>query len=358
MMNRRLHLLQNLLKENDLDSIIITNLYNLRYLAQFTGTSGAAVITGQKAYFITDARYTEQATKQCVGFEIVNQNGTLLHAIANLINELSLKTVGFESSNVTFNQYEQLRNALNHAIVLKSTNGIVESLRENKDNSEFDIIKQACAIADKAFIHILDFIKPGMKEIEVANELDFYMRSLGATSTSFDTIVASGFRSAMPHGVASDKIIEKGDFITLDYGCYFNGYVSDMTRTISLGEPSNPQLKEIYHTVLGAQNLVNETVKVGMSGFEVDKIARDYITKSGYGDYFIHSTGHGIGLEVHENPGISKVSQSILTVGHAITNEPGIYIAGVGGVRIEDDLLITENGIEIVTKSNKELIIL
>lgn len=350
--------LQNIIKKEQIDGIIITNLYNVRYLASFTGTSGAVVITIDNAYFITDARYTEQAKKQCVGFELINQTGTLLYSIANLINDLNIKSIGFEADHLTFTQFEQLKSELKNNIALKPTNNFVASLRELKDENEFEIIKQACSIADKAFYHILDFIKPGMTELQVANEMDFYMRSLGATSVSFDTIVASGLRSAMPHGVASEKIIEKGDFITLDYGCYFNGYVSDMTRTISLGEPRFAQLKEIHQVVLEAQNLVNETVSAGMSGFEVDKIARDYITKCGYGQYFTHSTGHGIGLEIHENPALSKISQTILKPGHAITNEPGIYIPGIGGVRIEDDLFVRENKVEVVTKASKELIIL
>ena len=187
--------------------------------------------------------------------------------------------------------------------------------------------------------------------------LDFYMRSLGATSVSFDTIVASGIRSAMPHGVASTKVIEKGDLITLDFGCYYEGYVSDMTRTFALGDPGE-KLKEIHQIVLEAQLMVNAVAKAGMSGVELDAVARDYIASHGYGEAFGHSTGHGIGLEIHEGPNVSFKSPKLFVPGNVITNEPGIYLPGIGGVRIEDDLLITTTGNRILTHSPKELIIL
>lgn len=183
------------------------------------------------------------------------------------------------------------------------------------------------------------------------------MRELGATSVSFDTIVASGYRSAMPHGVASHKLIEKGDFVTLDFGSYYEGYVSDMTRTVAVGEP-DAKLKEIYAIVLEAQLRVNAQAKAGMTGVEVDNIARDYITEKGYGAYFGHSNGHGIGLEIHEGPNTSQKATKVLVPGNVITNEPGIYLDGLGGVRIEDDLIITAGGNEILTHSPKELLIL
>lgn len=189
--------------------------------------------------------------------------------------------------------------------------GMVEELREIKDEEEIAIVEKACEIADKAFSHILTYIKPGMTEIQVANELDFYMRSLGASSVSFETIVASGLRSAMPHGVASEKVIEQGDMITIDFGCYYNGYVSDMTRTISLGEPSD-KLREIYNVVKEAQQKVLDVAKPGMTGVELDAVARDYIASKGYGEAFGHSTGHGIGLEIHEGPNVSKLAEKPL----------------------------------------------
>lgn len=213
------------------------------------------------------------------------------------------------------------------------------------------------AIADEGFEHVLKMIRPGMTEIEVANQLDFFMRSLGATGTSFDTIVASGVRSALPHGVASEKMIEQGDLITLDFGCVYQGYVSDITRTFAIGDPGQ-QLKEIYQIVLEAQLKVIEVAQAGVTGAQLDGVARDFITEAGYGEAFGHSTGHGIGMEIHEGPNISRSNDKPLNVGNIITDEPGIYLAGLGGVRIEDDLVILAEGNRILTRSPKELIIL
>lgn len=196
-----------------------------------------------------------------------------------------------------------------------------------------------------------------MTEIEIANQLDFYMRAQGASGISFETIVASGLRSAMPHGVASEKIIEKGDFVTLDFGCYYQGYVSDMTRTFAVGEPA-PRLKEIYQIVLDAQLAVLAEAKPGLTGIQLDAVAREYIASHGYGEAFGHSTGHGIGLEIHEGPNVSFRADKQFVPGNVITDEPGIYLPGIGGVRIEDDLLITAEGNRVLTHSTKELIIL
>jgi Xaa-Pro aminopeptidase len=226
-----------------------------------------------------------------------------------------------------------------------------------KTSSEIKILKEAAAIADAAFKHILDFLRPGISELDVSNELEFFMRKQGATSSSFDIIVASGLRSALPHGVATDKIIEKGDFVTLDYGAYYNGYVSDITRTLAVGKPSE-ELINIYDIVLEAQLRGMAGIKPGMTGREADALTRNLIEEKGYGQYFGHSTGHGIGLEVHEGPALSFRSDIILEPGMAVTVEPGIYLPGVGGVRIEDDTIVTIDGNEALTHSTKELIIL
>ncbi|MBS4761579.1 aminopeptidase P family protein [Carnobacteriaceae bacterium zg-ZUI252] len=352
----RLEKLQHQLKVEKLDGLLITNLYNLRYIANFTGTTGMAVVTQTKAYFITDARYTEQAKVQCVGFELVENTGPIYNELTHIVSSNQIKVLGYEDGNLTVQQFNRVKSVVDCELV--EAGGMIEALREFKDAEEFAIIEKACNIADKAFEYILGEIKPGITELEVANKMDFYMRSLGASGVSFDTIVASGHRSAMPHGVASSKVIETGDFITLDYGCYYNGYVSDMTRTISLGQPRHKELIDIHAVVLGAQIEVSDKIRLGMTGKEVDRIARDYIAKRGYGQYFTHSTGHGIGLEIHEAPGLNRLSETVLSVGHAITNEPGIYIPGIGGVRIEDDIFMTEDGPKVITKATKELIIL
>ncbi|MFW7364277.1 M24 family metallopeptidase [Vagococcus fluvialis] len=354
-MINRVNNLREQMKSEGISSFLITSPYNLRYLTGFTGTTGLALIGLEEAFFITDFRYTEQAAKQCVGFEIVKNVGPILEVVADLVESKNIENLGFEESFVPFKQYVELEGLLE--VDLIPVSGMVEELREVKDEEEIAIVEKACEIADKAFSHILTYIKPGMTEIQVANELDFYMRSLGASSVSFETIVASGLRSAMPHGVASEKVIEQGDMITIDFGCYYNGYVSDMTRTISLGEPSD-KLREIYNVVKEAQQKVLDVAKPGMTGVELDAVARDYIASKGYNEAFGHSTGHGIGLEIHEGPNVSKLAEKAFVPGNIITNEPGIYLPGIGGVRIEDDMLVTENGIKRLTHSEKELIIL
>ena len=354
-MINRVDQLREKMKAEGIASFLITSPYNLRYLTGFTGTTGLALISLEKAYFITDFRYTEQAAKQCVGYEVVKNVGPILEVVADIVETTELENLAFEEAYVPFKQYVDLETLLE--VDLVPVSGMVEELREVKDEAEVAIIEKACNIADQAFSHILTYIKPGMTEIQVANELDFHMRSLGASGVSFETIVASGLRSAMPHGVASDKVIEEGDLITIDFGCYYNGYVSDMTRTIAIGEPSD-KLKEIYNVVKEAQQKVLDVAKPGMTGVELDAVARDYIASKGYGEAFGHSTGHGIGLEIHEGPNVSKLADKAFVPGNVITNEPGIYLPGIGGVRIEDDMLVTENGIKRLTHSEKELIIL
>lgn len=351
----KLEKLRTELEKHQVDAFLITNPYNRRYMTGFTGSSGAAIVTKGDAVFITDFRYTEQAKKQVKDFRIIQQETSILKEVAKLVNELNISSLGFEKNTVTYGEYESLQKLLNVDLVPLS--GVIEKIRLIKTEEEIKIIKVACEIADAAFSHILHFIKPGVTEIEVSNELEFFMRKQGATSSSFDTIVASGARSALPHGVATDKVIEKGDFVTLDFGCVYNGYVSDITRTIAVGQP-DAKLVEMYNVVLEAQLLALEKIRPGMTGFEADKIARDYLTEKGYGEAFGHSTGHGIGLEVHEGPALSVRSQETLEPNMVVTVEPGVYLPGIGGVRIEDDIVITEAGNEKLTHSAKELIIL
>lgn len=351
----RVEKLRKKMQEENLDSFLITSPYNLRYLTNFTGTTGLAVITLEKAFFITDFRYTEQAAAQAQGFEIIKNVGPIFEEVADLVQKEGLRELGFEETTVSFLEYSVLEEIIDAQLIPIS--GMIEELREIKDEEEIAIIEKACSIADLAYDHILKMIQPGMTELEVANQLDFYMRSLGASGVSFETIVASGLRSAMPHGVASKKIIEQGDLITIDFGCYYEGYVSDMTRTFAIGDPGE-QLKEIYQIVLEAQLAVLEVAKPGVTGKQLDAVARDYITKHGYGEAFGHSTGHGIGLEIHEGPNVSVRAEKQFVPGNIITDEPGIYLPGIGGVRIEDDLLITSDGNRVLTHSPKELIIL
>lgn len=351
----RLDKLRTEMRNKGLDALLITSPYNLRYVSNFTGTTGLAVITLNNAYFVTDFRYTQQASKQAEGFEIVQNYGSIYDEVSRIVTKDSLNMLGFEENFITFHIYELLKEIIPCELVPVA--GLIEELREVKDENEIATIKKACEIADSAFQFILGEIKTGMTEIEVANKLDFHMRSLGATGVSFDTIVASGVRSAMPHGVASEKRIEMGDMITLDFGCYYQGYVSDMTRTFAIGDPGQ-KLKDIHQLVLDAQLMVNEAAKPGITGVELDAVARNYFAKYGFADAFGHSTGHGIGLEIHEGPNVSRLAEKTFVPGNVITNEPGLYFPDLGGVRIEDDLVITETGNEVLVHSPKELIIL
>ncbi|MBS4176373.1 M24 family metallopeptidase [Lederbergia citrea] len=351
----KLEKLREQFKHHEIDGLLITSTYNRRYITNFTGTAGVALVSADRALFITDFRYTEQAGKQAEGFEIVQHSGSIVTEVAEKAKELGIKKLGFEQDHVSFATWNGYKEAIEAELVPVSN--LMENLRLIKNNQELSIIKEAADIADAAFKHILDYIKPGLTELDVANELEFFMRKSGATSSSFDIIVASGSRSALPHGVASSKVIEKGDFVTMDYGALHKGYISDITRTIAVGKPSE-QLKEIYDVVLEAQLRAMDGIKPGMTGIQADAIARDYITEKGYGDYFGHSLGHGIGLEVHEGPGLSIRSEAKLEPGMVVTVEPGIYLPGIGGVRIEDDTLITESGNETLTHSTKDLIIL
>lgn len=347
--------LRNRFQAQNIDGLLITSDYNRRYMTGFTGSAGVAIISQDKAVFITDFRYTEQAAKQIEGFEIIQHKASIIEEIANQVERLGIKKLGFEEEHVAFSTYRLYKGAIKADLIPVS--GEIEKLRLIKTDSEIKILKEAAEIADQAFQHILTYIRPGKTELEVSNELEFFMRKQGATSSSFDIIVASGFRSALPHGVASDKVIESGDFVTLDFGAYYKGYVSDITRTVAVGNPSD-ELKNIYNIVLEAQLRGMAGITAGITGKEADALTRDYITEKGYGEYFGHSTGHGIGLEVHEGPGLSIKSDVILEPGMVVTVEPGIYIAGLGGVRIEDDTVVTENGNESLTHSSKELIIL
>ncbi|OEF95556.1 Xaa-Pro dipeptidase [Vulcanibacillus modesticaldus] len=336
--------------------MLITNPSNRRYITGFTGSAGYALITQNKAIFITDFRYIQQAKTQAPSFEIVQHSGSIVDAVKEQLINFEVHNLGFEKDDVTYSLFKKFEESFS-GVKLVPLSQVIESLRIVKDEEEIKLIKKATEIADQAFSHILNVIKPGIKEVDVSLELEFKMRELGAQGASFEIIVASGFRSALPHGIASEKVIETGDFVTIDFGAIYNGYVSDITRTVVVGKASEKQ-KEIYNIVLEAQlNGVNK-IRAGMTGKEADALTRDIIARYGYAEYFGHGTGHGIGLDVHEAPTVSHKGETVLKPGMLVTVEPGIYIPEFGGVRIEDDLLITETGNEILTKSTKDLIII
>lgn len=336
------------------DGIFIESSINRRYLSGFTGTAGALFITERDAFFLTDFRYVEQAKSQCEGFEVIEQKSNIYEEAGKLVEKTGVRRLLFEKEHITYASFQLLEQNIQAHLIPNS--GAVEKIRLYKDESELALIKEAALIADQAFEHITKEIKPGVTELDISNELEFFMRKRGASSSSFDIIVASGYRSALPHGVASNKVIESGDLVTMDYGAYYKGYCSDMTRTVAVGEPSEG-LRKIYQCVYEAQVKAVDKIKPGMTGKEADNIARKHIHQQGYGAFFGHGLGHGLGMEVHEEPRLSPKGSQTLEPGMVVTVEPGIYVPDVGGTRIEDDIIITETGNERLTHSPKELMI-
>lgn len=345
--------LRNKMKEEQIDGLLVASPINRRYITGFTGTAGVALITERDAVFITDFRYTAQASEEAENFTIIEHTTPIVDEIAKQIKHLHIEKLGFEQDHMTYAIYKQYEEQFFTRLVPVSN--LIESLRLIKTETELQLLRDAAEIADAAFDHILTIIKPGVKEIDVANELEFFMRRQGATSSSFDIIVASGYRSALPHGVASEKEIVPGELVTMDFGALYKGYCSDITRTVAVGDISE-ELDTIYHIVLEAEKRGVAGIKAGMSGKEADDLTRSYITEQGYGANFGHSTGHGIGLEVHENPRLAPTSTDVLQKNMVVTVEPGIYVTNIGGCRIEDDIIITDSGNEVITHSPKELI--
>lgn len=342
----RIEKLQELLVRLNSEGIIITSYPNIFYFSSFTSEDCILYITQNDAYLITDSRYTLQAKKQAKNFKVIIRKSSYGSQLTKLISN---GNVLFEEA-ISYSDYQSFSKLINAQ--LTSIN--IDFLRNVKDQSEINNIKKATKIADKCYKHILKFIKPGMKETTVANEMIRYMKELGATKESFETIVASGKRGALPHGVASNKVIKKGEFITLDFGCVYKGYCSDITRSFMVGHASK-EMKRIYNIVKQAQMRAIKSIKEGIKASEVDKVARDYIESRGYGKYFTHSTGHGLGIVVHDPISVSKFSDTILEENMIITVEPGVYIPGVGGIRIEDDVLVKKDGYEVLTKATKKL---
>ncbi|SJZ85908.1 M24 family metallopeptidase [Selenihalanaerobacter shriftii] len=354
-MEGRIKLVRNKLDELNLDGIMINNPQNRYYMTGFTGTAGTILITKKTAKIITDFRYTEQAKEQAVDYEIVEHGNSKLETLSEELKDLEINRLGFEAAYETYKQYNKYQDKFGF-LELVSTKGLVEELRKIKDASEIKEVKKAVKIADQAFDHILDYIEPGLTEREVSLELEYFMKKQGATDNAFDFIVASGKRGVLPHGVATDKELEAGDMLTLDLGCVYRGYNSDLTRTIIIGAEPTEKQEEVYQIVLKAQLAAIDAIKPGKTGAEVDKIAREIITKAGYGENFGHGLGHGVGLQVHEEPRLAKTGKTKLESGMIVTVEPGIYLPDWGGVRIEDIVEVTIDGCRILTEASKELI--
>lgn len=353
----RLTKMRQRMAEAKVDGAIIMEPNNRRYLSGFTGSAANLLVTSDQALLVTDFRYIEQATAQAPAFKIVKSaGGTSLQPLVDLIGGMKLRRVAFESDYLVFDGYNYLREALG-AEVLVPLKGIVEGIRQIKDQSEIELIHKAQSITEQALEKTLLLIKPGVSERAIALELETWMRRLGADKTGFDTIIASGQRSSLPHGVASDKMVEQGDFVTIDCGAVYQGYCGDLTRTYVVGAATAEQ-RRIYDIVLQAQMAALDGLKAGITGRVGDSFARTIITEAGHGDQFGHGLGHCVGLAIHENPRLSPAEDAVIQAGMVITVEPGIYIPGWGGVRIEDTVAVTENGITNLTTIAKDLMIL
>ncbi len=353
-MVRRIERARNIIDSLNADGIIVYSPYNRRYLSGFTGSTGYVIISKDKMGFVTDFRYVNQAGLECKGFEIIENKNPVEDYLADVIRKYNIKKLAYEDSYMTVNFYNKLKNKL-YDVELVPLLEAEGNIRIIKDSEELEYIEKAASIADKAFEHLLGYIKPGITEKDIGLELEFFMKKNGASKLSFDSIVASGWRSSLPHGMATDKIINSGDLLTLDYGCVYNGYCSDMTRTIVVGKADEKQ-REIYNVVLKAQTEALLHIKAGVLGKDIDKVARDIIKDAGYGDYFGHGLGHGVGLAVHEEPRLSQFGETPLEVNMVVTDEPGIYIPDFGGVRIEDLVVVGHDGPIVLSKSPKELI--
>lgn len=349
--------LRNAIKENEFDTILLANnenpkaANNLRYVTKYTGSMGFAIIGEDYQYFLSDFRYRDQVKKEVPNYTYIEIEGSLIDAISKVIKKEGIKKLGFDKK-IRYSDFELLSKL---PCELVPMDDVVEKLRISKTDDEIKLMKKACEITDQALEYVLGILKPGMVERDVEVLLKNKMVELGADYTWERFIVASGTRGAMPHGMASDKVIQEGELVTLDIGCFYQGYSSDLTRTVAMGEVSQ-ELKNIYGIVLEAQKRGVKAAKAGMTGKELDSVSRDYITKAGFGEYFKHGTGHGLGLDVHEGPRVSQANKLPLEVGACVTIEPGIYITGLGGVRIEDDIILTEDGCIVLNEFTKELI--
>lgn len=344
--------ISDVLKELNISSVIISDANNLRYLSGFSGGEGYLYISSEKHILLTDSRYTLQAKNEADGWEIIEASGNgYLEKLKDIAENDS--KIGFENNNISYNEYLGFKNIFGDKLCHLDSN--IDKLRTVKNDKEIEYIKKAAEIADKVFLKVLNKISKNVTEKEIAAYIDYNLKLLGADGNSFDTIVASGENSAMPHAVPTDKKIASGDFITMDFGCKVNGYCSDMTRTVVFGKASLKQ-KEIYDTVLEAQVSALNNFKAGAFGRDIDKISRDIIKNAGYGEYFGHGLGHSVGLFIHESPRLSPSESGTIPENCVITVEPGIYMPGFGGVRIEDLVVVKNGGIENITHSDKNLI--
>jgi Xaa-Pro aminopeptidase len=356
MFNRRLQEVRKYLENSRLDALLVSHLPHVRYLTGFSGSNGLCIITRQKQFFLTDRRYRDQVKSETKGFEIVIARDGLLEATRQFHILSRQRRIGLESQYMSVATLANLKKLFPHSSAVPSRS-VIESIAAVKDEREISFIQRAVHITDRVFQKILGILKAGQSELEIGAEISYWHKRYGAEGDAFEPIVASGARGALPHGRPSEKKISKGDLVTLDFGCRYNGYSSDLTRTVAVGRPG-ARAKKIYGVVLDAQCKAIDASQAGVKTAHLDRLARDHIKREGFGKYFSHSLGHGLGIEIHEQLRLSASSKETLKAGNVVTIEPGIYVPGFGGVRIEDDIVIRQNGCDVLNTAPKELIIL
>lgn len=344
--------IERLLTEANLDAFVFFDLANIRYLCDFSGTDGALIVSNKTDIFLSDSRYQAQAQQQVSAESIICYQKKLDGVVAEL-QQLGARRVGFESETLTVSSWQDLQKKSPAQMEWIPVGKPLKALRALKDKNEIALLEKAANLNKKAFDDIKPLLVPGARELDLALTLEFTLKRLGGEDKAFDFIIASGERGAMPHGVASDKIINRGDLVTIDFGTRVDGYHSDETVTVAVGD-IDEKSRDIYDTVLAAHDRALEAVKPGIGIIDLDAVARGYITEQGYGQYFGHGLGHGVGLEIHEYPSVSPNSEGIIEEGMVITIEPGIYVPGLGGVRIEDTVVVTADGCRCLTQIPKQ----
>ncbi|HEX2069945.1 MAG TPA: aminopeptidase P family protein [Actinomycetota bacterium] len=342
------------LEDLGVDAFLVTRLPNVRYLTGFTGSNGQLILTADDAIFLTDGRYGEQSRREAPDVRRAVYTGEFIGAFTEACSDLGVERLAFESAGLTYKTYRELADAGRELV---QTQQEVERLRWEKDREEIDRLNQAQALADDAFDLITHKLMEGMTERDAAFELDMSLRRAGAENVAFDTIMAFGENAAEPHHHPSGRPLQRGDIVKMDFGCVVDGYHSDMTRTVSFGDPP-AQLREVYDVVRAAQQAGVDAVRAGVSGAEADEASRSVVRDAGYGDRFTHSLGHGVGLEIHEGPTLRAGGKDEVPASAVVTVEPGIYLEGVGGVRIEDMVEVRSDGCRVIPRTPKELIVL
>nr|WP_235612883.1 Xaa-Pro peptidase family protein [Moorella sp. Hama-1] len=354
----RLEQLRALMVRAGISALWVRQEENRRYLSGFTGDSGSLIITPTAAYLLTDGRFSEQARKEAPDFQVVDLGPDPWDKMGTVLVNTGIEQLSFEAEYTTYATYAEFQE---HArdweqpVTLAPVKNFIDKLRQVKDQGEIATLERAIAIADAGFNHLLTILRPGLTERDVALELEYYLGKQGSSGPSFTTIIASGPRSALPHGVAGERILQPGDLVVMDFGAVYDGYHSDLTRTVALA-PAPGEWRRLYDLVLAAQEKAITAIRPGMTGREVDAVAREHIAAAGYGEYFSHGLGHGVGLAIHEAPTLSIRSEVQLAPGMVVTVEPGVYLPGQGGIRIEDVVLIQEGGARVLSRAPKNFI--